>query len=184
MKEFLEQKRYNRLAKKMQRGDRQAAEKIFNHFYPRIFGFFLTQTCNRDLAEDLTQEVFLKVLRKIDSFDYRIGTFASWIWKIARNNLIDYYREKKAVYLEDCLANNRDFATDGKNSPEELSRKLEVENVLRVLKQFKPEEQEIFSLHYVADLSYKTISEMTGKTEGALRTMIHRLNLKIKRKLK
>lgn len=182
MKDFLQKKRFNRLARKMQEGNRAAAEEFFDYFYPNVFRFFMARTVNRDVSEDLAQEVFLKVISKIQTFDPKLGNFLSWTWQIARNSLTDYYREKKCLYIEECGQNITDQGS--KTEIDKLNKKLEVENVLSILKKFSDQEQEIFSLYFVSDLSYRSISELTGKSEGALRILIHRINNKIKKELK
>lgn len=184
MKELIQKRRFNRLAEKMQKGDQGATEEIFDCFYSHIFRFFMARTTNREISEDLAQEVFLKVIRKIGTFNSQLGNFSGWIWQIARNSLTDYFREKKCLYLEDCSKNNEEFSTNDKKSFKEINDKLEVEKVFRILKKFSDKEQEIFSLHFAADLSYKTISEITGKSQGALRTLIHRINSKMKKEIK
>lgn len=174
---------FNLLARRLKRGNRQAGAKIFDHFSPQIFRFFLVRTFNRDIAQDLTQEVFLKVIAKIKTFDERLGSFSGWIWQITKNTAKDYWRKKKAIPLSDEMLKykeNKDFL-DGKNSPE---LKIKIDEILDLIKDLNEQEQEVFSLHYLSDLPYRTISRMLKKSESSLRVLVHRVNKKIRKIIK
>ena len=171
-----EPSRLNRLANLLKQKNESAGEQIFNHYSKKIFRFFMVRTLDRDAAEDLTQEVFLKVIDRIGSFDEQKGNFSSWFWQIARNTAKDYYQEKakKSIPLSQI-----------KIEPEEKRNWLSVvefNEVMDMVKKFSPEEQELFSLRYVSDVPYKELSDITGKPEGTLRVLVHRLNQKIRKK--
>ncbi len=177
---LFEKTRWNATAEKMKSGDKEAAGKIFDHFSPLIYRYFMGKTLNRPVSEDLTQDVFLKVIDKIGTFDKKTGNFTAWIWKIAKNRLIDHYREKKSVPLYEFMIEGDEPSA----GPETIHKKILAEDISRAVKSLKPEEQEIFSLYYFADLPYKEISRLTEKTEGALRILIHRTNNKLKKILR
>lgn len=179
-------KAFNVLAFKMKNGDAGAAEKLFNHFSVLIFRFLMARTLNRALSEDLTQEVFLRVVAHIESFDDKKGDFSVWIWKITRNILIDYFRAKKEILSleekqeisEEKQENHRSFG----NFENRIENKLRMEKILEEIKKFSEEDREIFTLFYLSDMRYKEISQIIGKSEGALRVAVHRLTKKIKEK--
>ena len=179
MLENWQNKQLNALAEKMQQGDRSAAGKIFDYFNPLFFRFFVGRTLNRDVAEDLAQDVFFKILNRISTYRKESGNFSAWAWQIAKNRLIDYYREKKSASIEDFLT-HRNIAEDKRPA---MHDKLEADNVFKVVGGLTPEEQELFTLRYISELPYKEISELTEKSEGSLRIMIHRLNKKLKKLL-
>jgi RNA polymerase sigma-70 factor (ECF subfamily) len=172
--------RFNRLAHRLKEGDRRAGEEIFNSFSRQIFRFFMVKTGSRETAEDLTQEVFLKLIDKIKTFNENLGSFSGWFWQIAKNSAKDYYRKKKPVAMTDILLQNKensDFLA-GKNDPKAA---LEVEEIMDLLKDFDEEEQEIFSLHYLSDMPYRQIAKITGRSESSLRVLVHRVNKKIRK---
>lgn len=178
--DILTEDKFNKVAFRLKQGDRKAGEAIFDHFSPQIYRFFLVRTLNRETAQDLTQEVFLKVVDKISTFDQGLGSFSGWIWQIAKNSAKDYYRKKKPLAVTDILLQNkeREDFLEGKNNP--LNGQMVVE-IMDLIKGFGEEEQEIFSLHYLSDLSYREISQRLGKSESSLRVLVHRLNKKIKK---
>lgn len=166
---------FNKEAEALKQGDGTAAERIFDHFAPPIHNFFMGRIGNREVSQDLVQEVFLKVTRHIEQFNSESGTFTAWIWQIARNSAIDYYRQKKAGYLAD-------LPDEGGNILDENSRSdgdAIMREIMDVVKKLPEEDQELFQMHFVADMPYGEIAEATGKTAPALRVAIHRLKKKI-----
>lgn len=176
--------RLNRLARKMQKGDAKAAEEIYNYFANKLFGFLITRVRNKATAEDLAQDIFLKLVGKINLFDPKIGNFSSWFWQLARNTLIDYYRSaenKKMIFSDLAEETIENFSVDESNL---LESRVELNEVFEFLKTLSAEEQEVFELRFVAQLSFREISKITGRTEGALRVFSLRLKKKIKDNLK
>ncbi|PIW76118.1 MAG: hypothetical protein CO001_03045 [Candidatus Portnoybacteria bacterium CG_4_8_14_3_um_filter_40_10] len=172
--------RFNKLAHRLKQGDRRAGEEIFDYFSRQIFRFFIVRTASRETAEDLTQEVFLKLIDKIKTFNENLGSFSGWLWQIAKNTVKDYYRKKKPLSLSDILLQskeNSDFL-EGKNDGK---AELKIAEIKDMIKDFDEEEQEIFSLHYLSDMPYREIAKMTGKSESSLRVLVHRVNKKIRK---
>lgn len=164
----------------MQKGDRRAAEEIFDHFNGQLFGFFIKRTLNKDISEDLTQEVFLRIIGRIETYDPKSGHFSVWMWQIAKNKLIDHYRKQKEAYLSEMP--DQDFSQT--SELEKIEARIIWKDVERILEEFSQEERRIFSLRQVSGISYKEIGELTGKSPGSLRILVHRMNNKIRQTLK
>lgn len=163
---------------RMQKGDLRAGDRIFHEFSPHFFRFFLLRTMNREAAEDLTQQVFIKIIQKISSFDKNKGLFSSWAWQIARNSLKDYYKKKKSLSLNDFFEGQIPNLIENNDN---VINKIKLAEVLREVRKLSGEEQEVFSLHYLSDLPYRKMSRILGKSENALRVMIYRINRKIRK---
>jgi RNA polymerase sigma-70 factor (ECF subfamily) len=172
--------KFNKLASRLKNGDRRAAEKIFDYFSPQIFRYFVVRIRNRETAEDLTQEVFLKLVEKIRTFDENLGAFSGWFWQVAKNTVKDYYRKSKSFPLSDLMLQSKE-KKDFLEGQGKLADEIKIKEILEMIKEFDEEEQEVFSLHYLSDLSYKEMAKALGKSEGALRVCVHRINQKIKR---
>jgi RNA polymerase sigma-70 factor (ECF subfamily) len=174
---------FEALAAALQGGDKKAAEKIFDYFNSKIYAFVLVRINDKEVAEDITQSVFLKIIEKIESFDSKKGNFPGWVWQIVRNTLVDHYRTKKTVSLEtlslDGEKNTIDIVDDGQ-SP---FRDMRVQELMASIKKLDEAEQEIFTLYYLSSLNYKEISNITGKKEGALRIMLYRIRKQLKQDL-
>lgn len=166
---------YNKLASRLKDGDRSAAGSIFDELAPQTYRFFYARTGQRETAEDLMQEVFLKVVKRIEQFDLNEGDFVPWFWKIAHNSLIDFFRVKKPLYLDDMT----DKGFDIRDEKNHIMSNARMREVMNIVKSFSPEDQELFELHFLADLSYSDLAQVTGKSEANLRVMIHRLKQKI-----
>lgn len=166
----------NKTAIRLKRGDVRAGEEVFDHFSPLLYRFFLMRTTNRAVSEDLTQDVFFKLIAKIDTFDEEKGNFPGWIWQIARNTLIDHYRGKSDIPFVDVGEGIEDISA----VVEDADQRMRVRSVIEAVGQLSDEEQELFSLRYVSDASYKDMSSILGRSESALRVALHRLNKKVK----
>lgn len=144
-------------------------DKIFTYFWYRV-------NFNRTIAEDLTSEVFIRALTNFDSFD-QTRSFQSWIYKIAHNHLVNYYRiHNREVELE-CA----------KNLSQGLSQiiaNLELERVLKEIERLESYYREVLLLRFVDGLNNQEIAEALGKDEGAVRTQISRALQVIQEKLK
>lgn len=169
--------KFNKLARDLKLGSTSAGQRIFDRWSKPIFKYIFVRTGMRHVAEDLTQDVFLKIINKIDTFDEEKGMFTQWIWGIVKNVLVDYYREKERLHGE--LPENAEIINE-KDSP--LMR-AEMREILEIISHFSSEEREIFHLHYFSDVSYEELSKLTGKSKGALRVIVHRLREKIKLKI-
>ncbi|KKU36997.1 MAG: RNA polymerase, sigma-24 subunit, ECF subfamily [Candidatus Wolfebacteria bacterium GW2011_GWC2_46_275] len=167
---------FKTMAARLKRGDIGAGEEAFTYFSPLLYRFFLARLTHRTIAEDLTQDVFFKIIAKIDTFDEEKGNFPGWIWQIARNTLIDHYRDKKEIAFADAGEGIEEIAS----AVDDVDQRMRVQNIMLAVHQLSEEEQELFSLRYVSDVSYKDMSGMLGRSESALRVAVHRLNIKVK----
>src|SRR3989344_4368287 len=100
---FFGEYRLNRLARRMQSGEEEAAEDLYKELAGKVFGFCLARVRQKPLAEDLTQDIFLKLVSRIETFDPKKGTFPVWFWQLARNTLFDYYRGQKEISFIDLV---------------------------------------------------------------------------------
>lgn len=167
---------FKTMAARLRRGDVGAGEEAFTYFSPLLYRFFLTRTAHPTVSEDLVQDVFFKIISKIDTFDEEKGNFPGWVWQIARNTLIDFYREKKSITFTDAGESVEQIASVAAD----VDQLMRVQNVMAAVRQLSEEDQELFSLRYVSDVSYKDMSSMLGRSESALRVAVHRLNAKVK----
>lgn len=167
--------KFNTQAEQLQNGDTGSAEKIFDHFSGQIYAFFMARIRHKETAQDLTQDVFLKVIKSIEQFDRKSGDFTAWIWQIARNSAIDYFRHKKPSYLADLPDEGANISEERVQSDESAK----VREIMDIVESFSAEEQELFQMHFVADMSYTDLSRAIGKTESALRVAIYRLRKKL-----
>lgn len=146
----------------------------FTRFYEEhkktIFNYLLYRTgFDRDIAEDLTSEIFLKAYRAFDSYD-RKRSFKTWIFAIAHNHLVNYYAAKKHVLpLEEAVEVVKEVP-----ATETLDEKMLVSKILHLVSKLPAAQQELVTLRYINDLSHEEIARIVGKEEGAVRTALSR----------
>lgn len=167
---------FKRMAARLKRGDIGAGDEVFAYFSPLLYRFFLTRIGQQALAEDLTQDVFFKIISKIDTFDDSKGNFPGWVWQIARNTLIDHFREKKDIVFADAGEGIEEITV----AAADVDQQMRVRAIMDAVRGLGEEDQELFALRYVSDVSYKDMSVMTGRSEAALRVALHRLNKKVR----
>lgn len=135
-----------------------------------IFNYILYRTgFDRDVAEDLTSEIFLKAYRAFDSYD-RKRSFKTWVFAIAHNHLVNYYAAKKNVLpLEEAIEVVKEVP-----ATENLDEKMLVSKILHLVSKLPEAQRELVTLRYVNDLSHEEIARIVGKEEGAVRTALSR----------
>jgi RNA polymerase sigma factor (sigma-70 family) len=172
----------DRLAAKMKKGDRAAAATMYDELAPKLYGFIFSRTSSREIAEDLSQEIFIKVIERIASFDPKKGKFTLWFWRLARNALIDYYRQKKAIpFSHFDEVEVAEMAIGEIPDTDIVMAHKELRSMIKTLSE---EEQELFELRFVADMSYRDIAKLLERPEGTLRVAALRLREKVQKIMK
>lgn len=182
MRNIFEKDVFTKLAIKAKKGNAKAAEELYESLFDKVFGFCMNRTSNRAVSEDLTQDIFLKLVDKIETFDEKKGNFLVWFWQLARNTVTDYYRKAKEVNfseIEEERIEKISPTTDQKN----LDAKIEFDRVRAFVGALSTEEKDLFELHFVADMKYEDIEKILKKSSGALRVAVSRLKQKIRANL-
>ena len=147
-------------------GNPKSFEVLIQKHKNKIYAFILSKIRNKDLAEDIFQETFIKVINSLQKGKYNEeGKFLPWVMRIANNLVIDYFRKAKKMRTN---APTNDFdifdiLQDGERNIEDNLVNDQVHKDLRKLIEYLPEDQkEVLKMRYYAELSFKEISESTG----------------------
>lgn len=178
----LQKDRMDRLVARMKKGDRAAAGALYDELAPKLYGFVFSRVGSREAAEDLSQEIFIKLIERIGSFDEKKGRFTVWFWRMARNALIDHYREKKAVPFSRFEDDEVAGMAVGEIPDTDIA--LAHRQLRMVVATLSPEEQELFELRFAAEMSYRDIASILERPEGALRVAALRIKQRIRRSFK
>jgi len=168
-----------KLIQKAQRGEKEAFGELYDKYFPKIYRFILLKVSKRPDAEDLSHQVFLSAWRNIYTYESRGFPFSSWLYRIAHNSVIDFYRTKRE-YVDIELVSTERMSVD----PEMehlFDEKTELSLVKKMLAKLKEDEQTVLIMKFVDELSNKEVAEALGKSEGAVRVMQHRALKQLKK---
>ncbi len=154
--------------------DSEVFALLYDRYVQRLYHYCYHRTNNAHDAEDLTAQTFLAALEAFPHYR-RDGHFAAWLFTIARNKVVDYYRHTPNVPLDEAMA--PPFHSDLANEAESSQQKGILLHAIRVLKE---DEQELIRLRYVAELSFAEIARALHKSEGATKKMLYRLLARLK----
>lgn len=166
-------------------GDTQAWQSLVVSQHRRIYSICYRFTGSPTDAEDLTQDVFLKLYRNLESFDTTRGSFQTWITTLTRNLLVDHFRRTRLDRATDSLNASFDGEEDGptmedrlmdtRPSQEQHVAGLELRaRVQGALKQLSPELREAVILRDLEDMDYKDIAKVLNIPEGTVKSRISR----------
>lgn len=155
-------------------GDKKAFKALYDHYAPYVWRLILRMTGDELRARDLMQETFVKIHGSIKKFKGNSG-FSTWVYKIAHNVVLADARRRKNFRSHEPYQEN----IEGVNSADSyVSREL----VGKIMVELTIEERFLLLAREVDGLSFEEISEITGVSEGALRTKLHRMKESIKSK--
>ncbi len=168
------------LIKACQNGERQAFDELIEMYYPYVSGFLLKTVCDKPLAEDMTQETFLRMIRSIEKYDLGGGAgFGTWLVAIAKNCCIDYLR-KNRVKLE----NIDDMQIPGEGDMASgVLQTMQYQEVLKVIETLPPEQGLAIRMKYVQDMTLAEISQQLGVPQKTIKSRIHEGTVKLRRLL-
>jgi RNA polymerase sigma-70 factor (ECF subfamily) len=154
------------------RGESSAFGSLYGTYQPQIYRFVYLKVSHREEAEDLTHQVFLSAWQNIETYRHEGYPFSSWLYQIARNKVIDFYRARKQ---ERSL---EEFDPDAFGEKEQVTERtetsLELDRLKKALRAMRPEYQEIVILRFIEELSIKEVAHILLKTEGAVKLLQHR----------
>ncbi len=163
-----------------QRGRLEDFDPLYLLHVDAVYRYLHRRTLSKEVSEDLTSTVFLKALESIRSFDPQKGVFRAWLYRIARNALIDFYRShaQKTVSIENVW----DVASEDVTSLS-AERSIDAAKLHEAMKILTPDQREIVMLRVWEGLSYAEIAEITGKSEGNAKVIFSRAIAGLRAKL-
>jgi len=166
------------LVDKVLKGDSKAFEILIKKHQGMVYNYLYKMTLNKEDAEDMTQEVFIKAYNNLYSFEKK-SNFSTWVFKIAINTLNSHFRKKKDYDLnkDEVLMN---IKCSEKEIPEEaLDLKEKRQEALKILEGLTLEQKNAIILKYIKGFSYKEIGEILGVNEDSAKMKVHRAKKKL-----
>lgn len=165
------------LVRRAQAGDAEAFGLIYDRYVDTVFRFVYFRVGNRQLAEDLTSDTFLRALRRIGSFTWQGRDLGAWLVTIARNLVADHFksgRYRLEVTTSDVLdADREDRGPEGSPEAAVVDHITNV-TLLTAVKQLNPEQQECIVLRFLQGFSVAETARAMGKNEGAIKALQYR----------
>lgn len=168
------------LLERASRADPQALGQIYDRFVERIYSYIYHRVGQAELAEDLTGQVFIRMLEAIRSGQGWRTSFSGWLYRIAHNLVIDFYRRRSRASFVDI-----DEAPPIAVTEEEPFRKVQAtldrEDLRAALNQLTEEQAQVITLRFLEDLSIAEVAAIMGKNEGAIKALQYRAILALRR---
>lgn len=168
----------NEVVAKVQDGDVAFFDCIIQRYEHKLFLYVMRFLNNPEEARDLVQNVFIKTLNHIDSFDIE-KKFSSWIYRIAHNETMNWFaknKQRKTVSIDD-LNSTKDYLETADPSSTALEEWFQIElrhNLADALNQLPDHYAEVLRMKYFEDKSYKEISKILGKPTSSVGTLLRR----------
>jgi RNA polymerase sigma-70 factor, ECF subfamily len=151
------------------RSESDSLSELFELYYDRIARYITSRVGNRDVAEDMASDVFVRAVESYGSYKDRGLPIQAWLFRIAHNLVIDHYRraaKRKSVPLDEIGE-----ISGGGDPFREVDLKLSMERVAEVMQLLNQGQQEVISLRLIGGLSAEEAGNIMGRTPGAIREL-------------
>lgn len=164
------------------KGNPEAFDKIYDKYLDRIYRFIFFRVSSKEQAEDLSSQVFLKALEYLGE-KRKINNLQAFLYQIARNLIIDFYRDKKEVVSLD-REEAKELQDGQLDISEKVNTKLEIEKIKKALTEIRDGYKEVIILYYLEELSIREIAQILEKNKGNVRILIHRALKALREKIR
>ena len=170
-----------RLVREAQQGEREALEELYLLHFDRIYSYLHMSVGNRHDAEDLTTQVFVKMLESIAKFRWRSAPFSAWLFRIAHNLAMDHFRANKRWQPEEEVP--EPDPGEGSAAEEEALESIGRQSMLELIQNLSHEQQQVLTLKFVFNFPNADVATILNKTEGAIKSLQHRALVSLQKQL-
>lgn len=165
------------LIKKALEGNEAAFGQIYDLYFEKVYRFIYYRVNHKEAAEDLVSETFIRAWDNLSEM-HAPSSFTGWIYRIARNLVIDYYRSRKLTVDLNDLENILEYED---NILERTNFGFQQQSFLEALKKLSPDQQQVIKLKFLDELDNHEIAKILDKSEGAIRVIQHRAIRELKK---
>lgn len=159
--------------------DPAALTELYDCYAQRMYAYLYRRVSDAALAEDLTGELWLRVLRAIQNEKAWRDSFIAWLYRIAHNLVANWHRDqsrRNIVSLEDIK-----LRIQRRNGPDQMAeQKEEKDQLLAAIRRLPPDRQQLLILKFAEGMSNTEIGEVMGRSEGAIKSLYHRTLLSLR----
>ncbi|RDY29350.1 RNA polymerase sigma factor [Romboutsia weinsteinii] len=171
-----------RLIKKIiKKNDKESANELISIYYKEVYVYVYKQVSDKETSLDLTQEIFISVLKSIHNFDKGKSSFRTWLYKISTNKLVDYYRSKSYRYSSMQESIEEKEISDKDDFVVNLEQKEDVDKIQQVVNKLDTQYQEIFRLKIFLEATFLEISEILQIPESTVKTKYYSIIKRVKK---
>lgn len=149
-------------------GERRMQQELYDRFSPRMYGVCLRYAGNAEEAQDILQEGFIKVYKKMDSYRGE-GSFEGWVRRVFVNTAIEHFRRKT---YQQPITEQHENTIEGKNIS--VLDNLAVKDIMKLIQDLSPGYRTVFNLYVVEGYTHKEIGDMLGISEGTSKSQLSR----------
>lgn len=170
-----------RLIKRIKKkSDKAAANELISTYYKEVYAYVYKQTMDKELSMDLTQEIFISILKSIYRYDEKKASFRTWLYRIATYRLVDYYRSKNYKYTSIVVPIDDFNIYDSEDMEITVENREDVEKIIDIVNRLDSLSQQIFRLKLFADYTFSQISNVLEIPESTAKTRYYSMIKKIK----
>lgn len=170
----------NKIIKRCQAGDKSAFEELIAKYHPYVFKFLIKLSEDEELAEDLTQETFIKVIRNIDKFDVQgKAKFSTYIITLCKNCYIDFYRKQKKTLNDVAMDDNLNLQYE--DIEEKVLDKLDVASAVASLEKLPKEQRLVIKMKYLEGMTLNEIGDKLEIEPKTIKSRIHNGMVKLRK---
>jgi RNA polymerase sigma-70 factor (ECF subfamily) len=160
------------IVQRAKNNDPNAFAELYEEYFDKIYRYITVKIGDRDEAEDLTQQVFLKAHGSISSFKWKGVPFSAWLYRIAHNQIVDHLRKRQKQ--PDTLNDEIPVMDKEENKPENIvEKRMDIQQVLNAARNLTDAQREVISLRFTAGMPTAQVAEIMGKNPGAIKALQH-----------
>jgi len=151
-----------------QSADKKSANGLISHYFDEIYGYVFKRASSEEIAMDITQEIFVSMLKSIDHYDQKKSSFRTWLYQITRRRIADYYRSKD--YQEDrVISIDEELNQNLHSNLVSAEKSVELAEIEEFIDRLDPQSREIFRLKIFEKYTFSHIAQMMEIPESTVK---------------
>lgn len=170
---------YAWIRKIQRKADERAANELVSLYYQSIYSFVYRQTFNKELSMDLTQEIFIAMLQSIHGFDQDKGSFKSWLYRIATNHVVNYFRSRSYRYERIVDLMEEVDVLDQYDFTKKLEYREVIEKAGAFMNELDSFSQQVMRLKLFAEYTFQEIASLLERPESSVKSRYYTVMKKL-----
>jgi RNA polymerase sigma-70 factor, ECF subfamily len=161
----------------------EAFGRLYERYVTPVYNYVFYRMSNRAEAEDMTARVFYQALTHLDRYVHRGAPFSAWLFRIAHNLVANWYRDRQSRQTFSLDGAVLERASEEEGLDDQASNREEVRELRAAVARLSPDRQQLLVLKYAQGMSNAEVGEITGRSEGAVKALLHRTFLSLRTEL-